>query len=233
MPNAPLRSKTVAVIFQLRIIMKLRFLVLFFIMQTGFAALQADTVIEVAAKLADVPGGTKIPASPAQLAKNKGINLLAATPVSVASGARARIEINQPVTTASGSTVSLGLTLDVLPILAESGNISFTGSALDRARAMSGQESTVNLTTMEFATREVYFQGFTKGGESVLIQTAPIESAVKGSKNSARQLVIYLTFTKKTVASAKTPAKTPTKSSKTKTTAKGTTSKGSSKKTKR
>jgi|GEM_PF-2330943 len=210
--------------------MKLRFFALFFLMNAGFSGLQADTLIEVSAKFADVPVGTKVPSSPAQLAKNKKINLLAATPVTVSNGSRARIEVNQPVTTANGATLSLGVTLDVVAVVGESGNISFTGSALDRARAMSGQESTETLSTMEFATREVYFQGLTTSGENVLIQTAPIESAVKGSKNSARQLVIYLSLTKKIVAA---PKSTPKKDTKTTTKSTSKSSKTSSKKTKR
>ncbi len=179
------------------------------------------TTIEVSAKLADVPVGVEIPSSALKLEKIKGVNLLSAPKVITESGKRGTIEITQPQSTPGGATVPLGVTLDITPTQGEK-SISFTGRVIDRA--IGGKRTEDSVSSIEFATREVYFSGTASSGETVLIRTSPAVSKTSG-KNSeikTRELVVLLTFTKKTTATAepkKVPAKVATpKSSTTKKT---------------
>ena len=62
---------------------------------------------------------------------------------------------------------------------------------------------------VEFATREVYFSGATNSGQTVLIHTAPAvtKSSGKVTETKARELVILLTFHKRTTEAE--PVKKP------------------------
>ncbi len=161
--------------------------------------LQAATTIEVSAKFADVPAGTVVTASTLKLEKIKGVNVLSAPKITTVPGDKATIEVTQSQSAPGGASVPLGLTLEVTPSLGEK-YITFTGKAIDRA--MHGKRSGENLSVVEFATREVYFSGSTNSGDTVLIHTgsAVTKSAAKGAVATARELVVLLTFMKKTTA---------------------------------
>src|SRR5262245_59838141 len=118
----------------------------------------AATTIEVAAKFADVPAGTEIPATAEKLDKLKGVEVLSSPRVVTPPGKAASIEITQDAMVPGSAAVPLGLTLSVTPTLGEK-TIHFTGKATDRAAH--GKRSDDSLNTVEFATREIYFEGST------------------------------------------------------------------------
>lgn len=173
----------------------------------------AATMIEIAAKFADVPAGTFI-ASGDKLEKIKGVNVLSAPKVVTGIGQRAVIEITQSQSAPGGVSVPLGVALEITPSLDEK-SISYSGKATDRA--MHGKRSEGSVNVVEFATREVYFSGATNSGQTVLIQTAPAvaKGSGKAAETTTRELVIVLTFSKKTTEED-APKKTPTKSTSTK-----------------
>jgi hypothetical protein len=77
---------------------------------------------------------------------------------------------------------------------------------------------------VEFATREVYFNGSTSSGETVLIQTgsAVSKSASKGAQPTTRELVVLLTFVKKTTEPEPVKKSTTSKASTSKPATKST-----------
>jgi hypothetical protein len=184
----------------------MKFLLLLF--ATAFP-LYSATTIEVSAKLADVPSGVEIPASAAKLEKMKGVNVLSAPKIATKSGTRGTVEITQPQSTPGGGSVPLGVTLEITPSLGEK-NINFTGRVIDRA--IGGKRTDDSVSSLEFATREVYFSGAASSGETVLIKTSAAVSKTSGkvSEIKTRELVVLLTFTKKTTTS-ETPQKVPAK----------------------
>ena len=158
--------------------------------------LHAATTIEISAKFADVPAGTVVTASTTKLEKIKGVNVLSAPKVTTSLGEKATVEVTQSQSAPGGASVPLGLTLDITPTVGEK-TINFTGKATDRA--MHGKRSDGGISVVEFATREVYFSGSTTSGETVLIHTAPaVTKSAKSGETKSRELVIFLTFNKKT-----------------------------------
>lgn len=184
----------------------------FLLILTAALPLQAATTIEVSAKFADVPAGTVVTASSLKLDKVKGVNVLSAPKITTTSGEKATIEVTQSQSAPGGASVPLGLTLEITPSLGEKA-ITFSGKATDRA--MHGKRSEDSLSVVEFATREVYFNGSTNSGETVLIHTAPAlsKSAAKGAEATSRELVLLLTFVKKTTEPVAAKKSTPVKSS--------------------
>jgi hypothetical protein len=180
---------------------------------TAALPLHAATTIVVSAKFADVPAGTEL-SSTSKLEKIKGVNVLSAPTLVTNPGQKATIEVTQPQSAPGGASVPLGLTLEITPSLGEK-NITFIGKATDRA--MHGKRSDGALTAVEFATREVYFSGATSSGETVVVHTAAAVSkaSTKGAEAQTRELVMLLTFTKKTTepepTKKKAPEKTPAK----------------------
>lgn len=167
----------------------------------------AATTIEVVAKLADIPAGMEVPASAAKLDQIKGVDVLTAPRVITSPGRSAAIEVTQQEMVPGADTVALGVAIHVTPTIGEK-TIHFTGKATDRASH--GKRSNGGVNTVEFATREIYFEGNTTSGGTVIIHTAPVTSkAAKEDKvvTKSRELVIYLTFTKRTTGDA--PAKKP------------------------
>ena len=179
--------------------------------------LHAATTIVVSAKFADVPVGTEISPTTPKLEKIKGVNVLSAPTIVVEPGKNGIIEVTQEQSAPGGASVPLGLKLDITPTLAEKG-ISFFGYATDRA--MHGKRSEGKISVVEFATREVYFSGTASSGETVVLHTAPAvtKAAAKDAETKTRELVIVLTFTKKTTepepakkkSTEKAPVKKPT-----------------------
>lgn len=169
----------------------------------------AATTIEISAKFADVPAGTVITTSD-KLEKVKGVNVLSAPKVITNVGQKALVEVTQSQSAPGGASVPLGLTLQITPTLDEA-NINFSGIATDRA--MHGKRGEGRVNIVEFATREVYFSGATNSGKTVIIHTAP--TVTKGSgkvaETNARELVILLTFQKKTTEAESVKKPTPTK----------------------
>lgn len=191
----------------------------------------AATTIEVVAKLADVPAGMEVPASAAKLDQIKGVDVLSAPRATTSPGKSASIEVTQQEIVPGADAVALGVSINVTPTIGEK-TIHFTGKATDRASH--GKRSGGGVNTVEFATREVYFEGSTTNGGTVIIHTAPVTS--KTSKDEkvvtrARELVIYLTFTKRTTDEA--PAKKPIAKSPPKSSAKAKTKSASTTKKKR
>ncbi len=176
----------------------------------------AATTIEVVAKLADIPAGMEVPASAAKLDQIKGVDVLSAPHVITTPGKCASIEVTQPETVPGAGNVALGVAINVTPTIGEK-TIHFTGKATDRASH--GKRSDGGVNTVEFATREIYFEGGTTSGGTVVIHTAPLTSrTAKEDKvvTKSRELVIYLTFTKRTTdetPAKKSGAKSQTKSS--------------------
>jgi len=176
----------------------------------------AATTIEVVAKLADIPAGMEVPPTAAKLDQIKGVDVLSAPSAVTSPGKSATIEVTQQEIVPGADAVALGVAINVTPTLGEK-TIHFTGKATDRASH--GKRSDGGVNTVEFATREIYFEGSTTNGGTVIIHTAPVTS--KTSKDGkvttkSRELVIYLTFTKRTTEEApakKTAAKSPAKSS--------------------
>lgn len=181
--------------------MKLPILALLLACCTAHAA----TNIEVNAKFADVPAGTEIPATAEKLDKLKGIEVLSAPVITTAPGKTATIEVTQDAMVPGAAAVPLGLTLTITPTLGEK-TIHFTGRATDRATH--GKRSQGGVNTVEFATRELYFEGSVASGGSVFLHSTPV--AAKGEKNvtKSRELVLFLTLTKKVTEEA--PAKKAT-----------------------
>ena len=132
-------------------------------------AAHAATVIEVVAKFADVQVGLEIPATPAKLDQMKGVEVLSAPKVTTPPGKEATVEITQDTMVPGAAAVPIGLTLTVTPTLGEK-TISFTGKATDRASHGKRSQGAVN--TVEFATREIYFEGSTPSGGTVLLHTS-------------------------------------------------------------
>lgn len=180
---------------------------LLLILAAAFPAFAA-TSIEISVKFADVPAGTVITTAE-KLAKVKGVNVLSAPKVVTNVGQKALVEVTQSQSAPGGASVPLGLTLQITPTLDEA-NINFFGQATDRA--MHGKRSEGRVNIVEFATREVYFSGATNSGQTVIIHTAPTVSKSSGkvAETKARELVILLTFQKKSTEaeSAKKPAPT-------------------------
>ncbi len=167
----------------------------------------AATTIVVNAKIADVTTGTEIPASPEKLDKLKGVELLSVPQVVTLPGEMAKIEITQDTIAPDGSTVPLGLSLSIRPTITEKG-IAFTGKATDRAKH--GGRSDGGINAVEFATREIHFSGSTRDGGTALLHTAPVMNRTTKEENiqtASRELVVYLTFTKRVTESA--PKKKP------------------------
>lgn len=189
----------------------------FLLILSAALPLQAATTIEVSAKFADVPAGTVVTASSLKLEKVKGVNVLSAPKVTTTAGEKATIEVTQSQSAPGGASVPLGLTLEVTPSIGEK-FITFKGKATDRA--MHGKRSGEGLSVVEFATREVYFNGSTSSGETVLIQTgsAVSKSASKGAQPTTRELVVLLTFVKKTTEPEPVKKSSVSKSSTTKST---------------
>ena len=194
---------------------------LLLILATAFPAFAATT-IEISAKFADVPAGTVISTAD-KLEKMKGVNLLSAPKVVTGAGQKALVEVIQSQSAPGGVSVPLGLTLEITPTL-DDANINFTARATDRA--MHGKRNEGRINVVEFATREVYFSGSTNSGQTVFVHTAP--SVTKGdgkvTETKTRELVILLTFQKKTTE-AETGKKAAT-SKKPATSTKAATSKG-------
>ncbi len=157
-------------------------------------SLRAATTIEVIAKFADVPAGTEIPATAEKLDRLKGIDVLVAPTVTTTPGQSGTIEVTQDSMVPGAAAVPLGLTLSITPTLGEK-TIHFTGRATDRATH--GKRSQGGVNTVEFATREMYFEGSVPSGGSVILHSTPV--AAKGEKNvtKSRELVLFLTLTKK------------------------------------
>ena len=193
----------------------------FLLILSAALPLQAATTIEVSAKFADVPAGTVVTASSLKSEKVKGVNVLSAPKVTTTPGEKATIEVTQSQSAPGGASVPLGLTLEVTPSVGEK-SITFSGKATDRA--MHGKRSGDNLSVVEFATREVYFNGSSSSGETVLIHTAPAvtKSAAKGAEATSRELVLLLTFVKKTTEPEPAKKSTTGKSSTSKPAAKST-----------
>ncbi len=167
----------------------------------------AATTIEVVAKLADIPAGMEVPATAAKLDQIKGVDVLSAPSAVTSPGKSANIEVTQQEIVPGADAVALGVAINVTPTLGEK-TIHFTGKATDRASH--GKRSDGGVNTVEFATREVYFEGNTTSGGTVIIHTAPVTSkTTKDDKvqTKSRELVIYLTFTKRTTD--ETPTKKP------------------------
>jgi hypothetical protein len=181
--------------------MKLLCLVLFFA-----CSARAATSIEVDAKFADVPAGTEIPATAEKLDKLKGIEVLSSPQVITVPGRSATIEITQEAMVPGAQAVPLGLTLTVTPTLGEK-TIHFTGKATDRASH--GKRSGTNVNTVEFATRELYFEGSVVSGGTAILHSAPL--AAKGEKNvsKTRELVVFLKFTRRVTEEAPVKKATP------------------------
>lgn len=171
--------------------------------------LHAATTIEISARLADVPAGTEIAASATKLEKIKGVNVLSAPRIVTTPGNSGTIEITQAQSAPGGASVPLGVTLEITPTLDEK-NINFSGRVIDRA--IGGKRSEDRVTVLEFATREVYFSGSTNSGQTVLLRTSPAvsKSAGKTPNIKARELVILLTFSKRT-SEPESPKKLPAK----------------------
>jgi hypothetical protein len=167
------------------------------------ATAHSATVIEVSAKFADVPAGLEIPTSAAKLDQLKGVEVLSAPRVTTLPGKTAMVEITQEVMVPGSGAVPIGLTLAVTPTLGEK-TISFTGKAMDRASH--GKRSQGSVNTVEFATREIYFEGSTASGGTVLLHTAPVTTKTTTNNKTVtkqRELVVYLTFTKKVIEEKK------------------------------
>jgi hypothetical protein len=169
---------------------------------------RAATTIEVLAKFADVPAGTEIPATAEKLDKLKGIDVLSSPSVTTTPGRAATVEVTQDAMVPGAPAVPIGLTLSVTPTLGEK-SIHFTGKATDRAAH--GKRSDDRVNTVEFATRELYFEGNVASGETVLLHSSAVSA--KGEKNVAktRELVVFLKFTKHVIEEApakKTPSTT-------------------------
>lgn len=168
----------------------------------------AATTIEVVAKLADIPSGMEVPASAAKLDQIKGVDVLSAPRMIMTPGKRADIEVIQQEIVPGANAVAIGVAISITPTIGEK-TIHFTGKATDRASH--GKRSNGGVNTVEFATREIYFEGSTTNGGTVIVHTAPVTSkTTKDDKviTKSRELVIYLTFTKHTttVAPVKNPA---------------------------
>lgn len=193
----------------------------FLLLLTAALPLQAATTIEVSARFADIPAGTVVTASSLKLEKVKGVNVLSAPTVITTPGQKATIEVTQSQSAPGGASVPLGLTLEVTPSVGEK-SISFNGKATDRA--MHGKRSGEDLSIVEFATREVYFNGATNSGETVLIHTgsAVSKSAAKGAQPTARELVVLLTFVKKSTEPEPVKKSSSAKRSTTKSSTKST-----------
>jgi hypothetical protein len=190
--------------------MKLLPFVLSLLVSTSFAA-----KVEVSAKFADVPAGTKIPATAAALDKLKGVDVLSAPQATTQSGQAAQIEISQEHTAPDGEAVPLGVTLHITPTL-EGKTVSFTGWASDRA--MGGRRTDGAVTQEDFVTRESHFSGSTPVGQSISLRTAPWAGAA--GKSASRELVVFLTFRAIEEATAKSPVKSIKTTTITKPTAK-------------
>lgn len=187
---------------------------------TGTGLSMAATTVEIDAKFADVAAGTEIPATAEKLDKLKGIEVLSAPRVVTSPGKTATLEVTQDSMVPGSKAVPIGLTLSVTPTIGEK-TIQFTGKAIDRATH--GRRSSDRINTVEFATRELYFEGNTASGGTVILHSAPV--AAKGEKtvSKSRELVVFLTFTKKETESA------PTKKTTTSAPAKKTESKAATK----
>ncbi len=194
-------------------------------------SVRAATTIEVVAKFADVPAGTEIPSTAEKLDKLKGIEVLSSPSVTTQPGRAATIEVTQDTMVPGAPSVPLGLTLSVTPTIGEK-SIHFTGKATDRAAH--GKRSDDRVNTVEFATREMYFEGNVSSGETVILHSSAV--AAKGEKNIAksRELVVFLKFVKhvteeapakKATTSTTSTKKAGTAASKTGTATKGTTTK--------
>lgn len=191
----------------------------------------AATTIEVVAKLADIPAGMEIPASAAKLDQIKGVDVLSAPRVITTPGKSASIEVTQQEIVPGADAVALGVAINVTPTIGEK-TIRFTGKATDRAAH--GKRSDGGVNTVEFATREIFFEGSTTNGGTVIIHTAPVTSRTTKDGNvqtKSRELVIYITFTKRTADEA--PAKKPAAKSPAKTSTTAKTKSASSSKKKR
>ncbi len=177
----------------------------------------AATTIEVVAKLADIPSGMEVPASAAKLDQIKGVDVLSAPRMIMTPGKRADIEVIQQEIVPGANAVAIGVAISITPTIGEK-TIHFTGKATDRASH--GKRSNGGVNTVEFATREIYFEGSTTNGGTVIVHTAPVTSkTTKDDKviTKSRELVIYLTFTKHTTTVA--PVKNPSAKSSSKSAA--------------
>jgi hypothetical protein len=167
-------------------------------------SLHAATTVEVEARFADVPAGTEIPATAEKLDKLKGVEVFSGPKVTTTPGKSAVIEVTQDTMVPGSAAVPLGVTLSITPTLGEK-TIHFTGKATDRATH--GKRSTDDLNTVEFATREIFFEGNLTSGDTILLHSNAVTA--KGEKNvtKGRELVIFLKLTKRVTADA--PAKKP------------------------
>ena len=167
----------------------------------------AATSIQIAAKFADVPAGSDIPAKPELLAKAKGIDVLSSPTVVTYPGKSATIEVTQNVAAPGGSEIPLGVSLSITPTLTEKGNIAFSGKATDRFKH--GQHDGESVTVLSCVAREIYFKGTATSGSSVLLNAGAATSAAAKKDGTVqakgRELVIYLTFKKITSEPEKKP----------------------------
>lgn len=179
------------------------------------ATLQAAQKIEVAAQIADVAAGTELPATAGKLADLKNTDLLAAPRLLVEEGVAGKIEVAQATAVPGGGATALGMTVEVKTRLTEKGNIWFSGVITDRSR--SGAQKTERLEVSGFATRELYFSGWTADGGTALLRTAPATAQViRNGKAVAqsRELVVYLSFHKVNDQGGSAPAPTQPSSAK-------------------
>lgn len=158
----------------------------------------AATVIEISTKLADVPAGTKLPTTTAKLEALKDVTVLSSPKITVTENKDASIEVAQATSVPGGDAVPLGVKITIKANMTKKGNIWFSGLVTDRSR--SGSEKGERVETSGFATRELYFSGWTPNGETVILRTSPATSkTTKDGKAvaSSRELVIYMTLKKK------------------------------------
>ncbi len=179
----------------------------------------AATVIEITAKLADVPAGTKLPASAEKLDAMKGVTVISAPQITLAENTGGAIEVAEAVAVPGGAAVPLGVTINIRTKLTENGNIWHSGLVTDRSR--SGGEKGERLETSGFATRELYFSGWTPDGGTVVLRTSPATAKTTRDGRdvtSSRELVIYMTLKKRSTsapAAKKATASKPAAKSKT------------------
>ncbi len=192
------------------------------------ASAHAATTIEVLAKFADVPAGTEIPATAEKLDKLKGIDVLSSPSVTTTPGKAATIEVTQEAMVPGSPAVPLGLTLSVTPTLGEK-MIHFSGRATDRAAH--GKHSDDHVNTVEFATRELFFEGNVTSGSTIILHSAPVAATGEKNVSKTRELIVFLKFTKHTTEEAPTKKAPTTTIKKAATSAKpGSTTKAGTKK---
>lgn len=169
------------------------------------AAGNAATVINITTRLADVPAGTDLPTTAAKLDALKGVTVISAPDIALKENVEGAIEVAQATAVPGGNAVPLGVKVTVKAKMTEKGNIWLSGLVTDRSR--SGGEKDERLETSGFATRELYFSGWTPNQGTVVLRTSPATAKTKKDGRDvakSRELVIYMTIEKTTVAGPST-----------------------------